>query len=136
MSVRRLIPLAAGSLLLLAVMVAGTVSVAMDLAEEKPPPAGPLAAQLQTIEQLQRLPRPAEMIGSIRWVSGSAVSLSTSDGPHTFAVDGDTRVILADGKPGERRDLKRGMDVAVVGEWRDGGRWLRAEVIAVLPPRK
>jgi hypothetical protein len=127
--------LAIGSLLLAAIMAAGGISMGMHVAEESPPPAGPLAAQLEILDQIQKLPRPAEMIGRVQSASDSSLSLSTPDGPHTFAMDGDTRVILADGEPGARRDLKRGMDVAVAGELSDGGRSLRAEVVAVLPRR-
>jgi hypothetical protein len=94
------------------------------------------APQAEILQQLQKLPRPAELVGRVQDATDTSLSLSTTSGVRVVTMNDKTQVILLNGEPGVRSDLQRGMDVAIVGTFSDGGKVLLTEVVAILPPRR
>ena len=137
MTIQKKVLLATGGVILAAMMTVAGYSVALDLAGkdwEPSPVQG--APQVEILQQLQRLPRPAELVGRVQNATDTSLSLSTTSGVRVVTTDAKTQVILLNGEPGARSDLQPGMDVAIVGRFSDSGKALLAEVVAILPPRR
>jgi len=137
MTIQKKVLLAAGGVVLAAMMTVAGYSVALDLAgKDWEPPAVQGAPQAEILQQLQRLPRPAELVGRVQNATDTSLALATTSGVRVVTMDDKTQVILLSGEPGARSDLQRGMDVGIVGTFSDGGKALLAEVVAILPPRR
>lgn len=137
MTIQRKVLLATGGVILASMMAVAGYSVSLDLAGkdwEPSPVQG--APQAEILQQLQKLPRPAELVGRVQDATDTSLSLSTTSGVRVVTMDNKTQVILLNGEPGVRSDLQRGMDVAIVGTFSDGGKVLLTEVVAILPPRR
>lgn len=137
MGAQRKVLLALGGAILIAMMATAAYSIALDVTGNgwrQAPEQRPIQAEV--LEQMQRLPRPAEIVGRIQHLTATSLTLSTPQGTRTVAMDPKTRVILLNGEPGGRNDLRRGMDIAIVGDFIDNGRALVARTAAVLPTHR
>jgi hypothetical protein len=138
MSTQQRVLISIGGAILVILMVVGAFSIGVYVGSERSsspsPDAG--AAQPQPNPQQPDLPRAPDLTGRIQSASGGSLVLSTPDGPRTVIMDDDTEVLRVDGSQGARDDLKRGMNVAVIGTFGDDGRVLLAEIVAILPAQQ
>jgi len=81
-------------------------------------------------------PRP-DLVGRVRSVGDSSLTLDTPAGPRLVLVNAETTVQRqgdAGLEPASLSDLRRGDHVAVFGHLNDDGRTLRARAVVILPP--
>ena len=77
-----------------------------------------------------------DVLGMVRRIEGSVVSLATRDGPRSVEVTPSTEVRDAQGRPVEIEAVQPGTLVAVFGHPDPGRRRLIADVILILPSRE
>jgi len=68
--------------------------------------------------------------------NGTALTLRTKEGLRQVIVDDGARVLRWDGEEMKLADLRRGMALAVFGEFDESERALRANALVLLPPPK
>ena len=78
------------------------------------------------------MPRAPDLVGQIRALVGSSLTVDTPQGSRVVQVTSETQVLKADGTQGSRSNLARGTTVAVVTSNDPVTRELRAEAIGLL----
>ena len=94
------------------------------------PPRGGSPAR----QPASRLPGEPTLVGRVQRIKDGYLSLLTQDGPRQTLVRDSTQIWDINGEIVSLGTLAEGHIVAVFGNFDDGGRQLRANLIVILPP--
>jgi hypothetical protein len=83
---------------------------------------------------VDKLPRSADVVGTITAYGRNTLTVATRAGNRFVTVDSDTLIYRPDGSDGTTQALARGGGIAIVTKPSPDGRFLVAEVIALLAP--
>lgn len=92
------------------------------------------AAPALTGASVDKLPRSADVVGTINAYGRNVLTVATRTGMSFVTVNSDTLIYRPDGSEGTPQSLARGAGVAIVTTPSPDGRSLIAEVIALLAP--